>query len=475
MTNATRQKRKPDVILKQLDCAKILTALLKNGGLFGDLFFEHSRSTSVICEDDKVEKVISGSDTGLGLRVIFHYKTSYGYTNDLSPQAPVNLAEHLSKGISAPPPARLLSTFVSQQPGARWQIKRFPKELPLAEKVKLVTRANDVARAFDKRIVQVRVIYNDHCRHTATANSEGQVTEDEKTSMLFAVQVVAAANGEVQTGFEHIGGTVGFELFENTSPEDVASKASSRAIMMLTARKASGGPMPVVLSSEAGGTMIHEAIGHGLEADLAQQGFSVYSGKTGERVASPLITVIDDATLPFKRGSFAFDDEGTPSQKTVLVDRGVLTNFLYDRLTALKDDVQSTGNGRRQSYRHRPIPRMTNTYIAPGSSSPEDILRATPTGLFVKKMGGGQVDTITGDFVFEVSEGYRIEGGAVGEPLRGATLTGNGPRILKEIDMIGNDLDFSIGTCGKDGQGAPVSSAQPTLRIPEITVGGIVS
>jgi TldD protein len=435
------------VILERLDCTTLLAALLKNGGLFGDLFFEHSRSTSVICEDNKVEKVISGSDTGLGLRVIFDYKTSYGY----------------------------LSTFVDEQPGAHWPIKRAPKEIPLEEKVGIVNRANDFARAFDKRIVQVRVIYNDQCRHTATANSGGHVTEDEKTSVLFAVQVVAVADGEVQTGSEHIGGTVGFELFENTSPEDVASKASSRAVMMLTAKKAPGGPMPVVLSSEAGGTMIHEAIGHGLEADLAQQGLSVYSGKKGERVASSLITVIDDATLPFKRGSFSFDDEGTPSQKSVLVDGGVLQNFLYDRLTALKDGVKSTGNGRRQSYRHRPIPRMTNTYIAPGPSLPEDILRATPTGLFVKKMGGGQVDTITGDFVFEVSEGYRIEGGTVGEPLRGATLTGNGPRILKEIDMVGNDLDFSIGTCGKDGQGAPVSSAQPTLRIPEITVGGIVS
>jgi TldD protein len=233
--------------------------------------------------------------------------------------------------------------------------------------------------------------------------------------------------------------------------------------------------MPVVLSSEAGGTMIHEAVGHGLEADLAQSGLSVYSGKIGERIASPIITVVDDSTLPGRRGSFRFDDEGTEAHRTLLVDRGVLKTFLYDRLTAMKDGARSTGNGRRESYKHRPIPRMTNTMIAPGTADPGEILRMTPKGLFVRKMGGGQVNTVNGDFVFEVSEGYLIENGGIGEPVRGATLIGNGPRVLMSIDRVGSDLGFSIGTCGKDGQGSPVSDAQPTLRIPEITVGGEVA
>jgi len=221
--------------------------------------------------------------------------------------------------------------------------------------------------------------------------------------------------------------------------------------------------------------MIHEAIGHGLEADLAQSGLSVYSGKTGQQIAAPVITVVDDATLPGRRGSFSVDDEGTEAQRTVLVDRGILKTYLYDRLTAMKDGTRSTGNGRRESYRHRPIPRMTNTMIVPGATRPGDILRSTPTGLFVRKMGGGQVNTVNGDFVFEVSEGYLIENGRVGEPVRGATLVGNGPAILMSIDLVGSDLGFSIGTCGKDGQGSPVSDAQPTLRIPEITVGGEVA
>ena len=221
--------------------------------------------------------------------------------------------------------------------------------------------------------------------------------------------------------------------------------------------------------------MIHEAIGHGLEADLAQQGLSIYSRKLGQEVASRLVTVVDDSTLPNKRGSFRFDDEGIPSQRTVLVDKGILVGYLYDRLAAMRDSVKPTGNGRRESYRHRPIPRMTNTFLAPGESSPDDILRSTPNGLFVRKMGGGQVNTVTGDFVFDVQEGYLIENGKVGEAVRGATLTGNGQEVLRSIDMVASDLGFSIGTCGKDAQGVPVSDAMPTIRVKEMVVGGGVS
>jgi len=229
-----------------------------------------------------------------------------------------------------------------------------------------------------------------------------------------------------------------------------------------------------VLSSEAGGTMVHEAIGHGLEADLAQSGVSIYSGKIGMQVASPLITVIDDATIPYARGSFCFDDEGSVGQRTVLVENGILKTYMYDRLSAMKDGCSSTGNGRRESYHTKPIVRMSNTLIAPGETPPETIIRGVERGLFVKKMGGGQVNTVNGDFVFDVSEGYLIENGAIAEPVRGATLTGNGPEVLKKVEKVGSDLGFGIGTCGKDGQGVPVSDAQPTLLISEIIVGGAV-
>ena len=243
---------------------------------------------------------------------------------------------------------------------------------------------------------------------------------------------------------------------------------------MLKARRAPAGRMAVVLSGEAGGTMVHEACGHGLEADLAQKNLSVYSGKKGTQVASELVTVVDDGTLPGRFGSFRFDDEGNPAQKTVLIDKGILSGYMYDHITAARDGVEPTGNGRRQSFQHRPIPRMSTTYLAPGETPPEEIIRETKSGLLVRHMGGGQVNTTNGDFVFDVPEGYLIENGEATVPVRGATLTGNGPDVLKQIDMVGSDFGFSLGICGKDGQGVPVSDAQPTIRIPSLVVGGII-
>jgi TldD protein len=319
------------------------------------------------------------------------------------------------------------------------------------------------------------VTYRESRQQVVIANSDGAMVEDDRLYLTALVHVVAADGDVIQTGYEPVGGLAGMELLDAYPLTKAAETAARRAVMMLSARKAPAGRMPVVLSSEAGGTMIHEAVGHGLEADLAQSGLSVYSNRIGDRIASPLITVVDDATLESKRGSFRFDDEGTDAERTILVDKGILKTFMYDRLTAIKDGTTSTGNGRRESYKNRPIPRMTNTMITPGESDPGEILRTTPEGLFVKKMGGGQVNTVNGDFVFEVSEGYLIENGSIGEPVRGATLTGNGPHVLMSIDRVGSDLGFSIGTCGKDGQGSPVSDAQPTLRIPDITVGGIVT
>jgi TldD protein len=315
-------------------------------------------------------------------------------------------------------------------------------------------------------------IYRDGMVRYQFANSLGEFIETRRTGTLFVVQAVAADGNVIQTGYETMGASRGYEIFRERGAEEIALAAAGRAVMMLSAGRAPAGPMPVVLSSKAGGTMVHEAVGHGLEADLAQAGMSVYSGKVGEQVASPLVTVLDDATIPYARGTFPFDDEGTPGQKTVLVENGILKGYLYDRLTAMKDGCVSTGNGRRESYQQKPIVRMSNTLIAPGNTAPEEIIRSVDNGLFVEKMGGGQVNTVNGEFVFEVSEGYLIENGEIAAPVRGATLTGNGPDVLKRIVMVGTDLGFGIGTCGKDGQGVPVADAQPTLLISEITVGG---
>lgn len=451
--------------------AEILQRSLKKGGDFADIFLEGSQGLTISCEDGKVERIISGTDQGLGLRIIHNFRTIYGYTNDLSKASLLELAETLSTAVGKAERGDLTIDLTRSDPFPL-PVLILPSNVPLERKVQVVKAAEEAARKLDQRIRQVRVTYRDSLRRITIANSEGVLLSFDKIGTLLAVQAIAIDSQGIQTGLEPVGGTLGFELFEENPPELIAEKAVRRALLMLEARSAPAGRMPVVLSSEAGGTMIHEAVGHGLEADLAQDGLSVYSGRLGEQIASPLITVIDDATLPKKRGSFPADDEGTPAQRTILIEKGVLKSYLYDRLTSTKDGVHSTGNGRRESYQHKPIPRMTNTFIAPGETDPEAIIRSIDRGLFIKKMGGGQVNTVNGDFVFEVAESYLIEGGEIGEPVRGAALIGNGPKVLATIDLVGSDLGFGIGTCGKDGQGVPVSDAQPTLRIPEIIVGG---
>jgi TldD protein len=325
---------------------------------------------------------------------------------------------------------------------------------------------------YDSRLIQVKSVFRDSVLAMKVANSDGVFAEDKRSHVVFLVQVVASDGDHIQVGYEPVGGTGGSDIFRKIDPGQVALTAARRALTMLQAPEAPAGAMPVVLSSEAGGTMVHEAVGHGLEADLTGQELSVYAGKLGQEVASPLITVVDDATLPGRRGSYNYDDEGERGRKTMLVDKGVLTAFMSDKTAAIKYGMPTTGNGRRQSFRHWPIPRMSNTIIEPGEHVPDEIIRSVDRGLLVLKMGGGQVNTVTGDFVFDVSEGYLIEGGEKAGPVRGATLAGNGPEVLKNIDMVGNDLGFGLGTCGKDGQGVPVGDAQPTLRIPEIVVGG---
>ncbi len=460
---------------------KILKEALKEGGEFADLFFEQTHSVAIVCEEDRIEKAISGIDAGVGLRILFGKKTFYGFTTQTSEESLFELAGRISRsakeggeekitGLVQPNRKEAFQSHPTSR--APYPIQKHPGTLSMDERISMVNRANEVARKLDPHVRQVKVLFRDVSQKVSISNSEGLSVQGERVGTVFSVQVVSAKGELLQTGYEPVGGTLGFELFDLHPPEEVAEIAVRRSLLMLSARKAPTGRMTVVLSSDAGGTMIHEAIGHGLEADLAQQGLSVYSKKIGEKVASSLINVVDDPTLPQKRGSYAFDDEGVASQRTILVEEGILKGYLYDRLTALEDGLASSGNGRRESYQHKPIPRMSNTMILPGKTRPEEIVRSVEKGLFVKKMGGGQVDTVNGNFIFEVNEGYLIEKGSVGEAVRGATLIGNGPEALKEIDMVGNDLGFGIGTCGKDGQGVPVADAQPTLRIPELVVGG---
>jgi len=454
-----------------MDISLILRRALAGGGEFADIYFEEGLSTAIVCEDGKIEKVIAGADRGVGIRVIADLRTAYAYTNEVTEPALIALAETVSRAVRGKEFGGAID-LRSKVIGPGFPIAVAPGDYPLADKVSLVTRAEKAARGLDARVRQVMAVYRDSVVTTQIANSLGDFVENRRTGTVFLTQVVAADNGIIQTGYEPLGGFRGLEIFDESSPEDIALTAGRRALLMLGARKAPGGAMPVVLSAEAGGTMVHEAIGHGLEGDLVNTGVSVYAGKIGEQVASPLVTVLDDATIPNARGSFSFDDEGIPAQRTILVENGILKGYLYDRLSAMKAKATSTGNGRREGYHARPIVRMTNTLIAPGKSNPDSIIRGVQQGLLVRKMGGGQVNTVNGDFVFEVTEGYLIENGAIGEPVRGATLTGNGPDILKKVVQVGSDLGFGIGTCGKDGQGVPVADAQPTLLISEIIVGG---
>jgi TldD protein len=464
--------------LADVDAEKVLKAALSRGGALAELFFEDTASTRVSFEDGKVDKIVEGTDRGAGLRILFENRQVYGYSTDLSEKALFALAEALSAAVqSKDGKAKSVEWGLSRQPSstiASYDVKRSPRDATLGQKIEIAKRADQAARQVLPAARQVTSVVIDSVRKILVVNSDGLIAPDTKTYLQMYVQVVGEKAGRVESAFEGDGGFVGLEFFDETSPEKLGEEAARRVKILLEAKPAPAGTMPVVLAAEAGGTMIHEAVGHGLEADLACNGLSVYQGKVGQLVASPLINVLDDGTMPARRGSYRYDDEGTPSQKTTLIENGVLKGYLVDKLSAMKFDLPATGNGRRESFRHKPIVRMTNTYIAPGPHDPKSILAETSHGIYVKSMGGGQVNTVTGDFVFAVTEGYLIENGRLGAPIRGATLVGNGPRVLSIIDRVGTDLGFATGTCGKDGQGAPVTDAQPTMRIPELTVGGEV-
>jgi TldD protein len=455
----------------ELKASPILEAALARGGQMSELFLEESSGLLVVMDDGVVEKVISGMDRGACLRLIYDHRTAFAYSNELGNKALMPLAQNLAAMAKGTPPE--LTSSQPQQPGLINEVVKHPQDTTTKVKVDLVRAAEAAARKVDPRVRQVRVNYLDRVQQVGIINSQGVEAEDRRVQVILVIHCIAEDKGVVQTGYEVTGGSCGLEIFDQESPEEAARAAASRAVMMLEARPAPGGAMPVVLHSSSGGTMIHEAVGHGLEGDIVNENMSVYAGKVGQKVASPLITVVDDGTMAAKRGSFGFDDEGEPSRRNVLIQDGKLTGYMHDRLSALKMGAKPTGNGRRESYRHRPVPRMTNTIIVPGQEDPDSIISRTPHGLLVKKMGGGQVNTVNGDFVFEVQEGYLIQDGRIGEPVRGATLTGNGPQVLRQIDLVGTDLGFGLGTCGKNGQGAPVGDAQPTLRIPSIVVGGL--
>jgi TldD protein len=429
-------------------------------------------TTSARLDDGQVEAVSSGDDRGAGLRLAEGERTLFASTNRLDAAGLLEEADRLAASLGRPAAVRP-EPFRPPRARPPLPIERPPAAVPLEEKVEALRRADRGARRWDPRVRQLTAYYADAEQRVAVATSEGKFEEDLRTYTTLACTAVARRGEEARTGTEVVSEMRGFELFDRSPPHKVGEEAARLAALQLDAAPAPAGTFPVVLASSAGGTMVHEACGHGLEGDFVRKGLSVYAGRVGQKVAAGRISVVDDGTLEYRRGSGGIDDEGTPTSRVVLIENGILRGYLHSRQSARELGAARTGNGRRESYRHPPIPRMRNTMILPGDDDPEEIVRSVADGILVCRMGGGEVDITSGKFVFEVSEAYRLRDGRIAEPLRDATLIGAGPEVLASIDRVGRDLGFAVGTCGKDGQGVPVSDAQPTLRIPRLVVGGV--
>jgi TldD protein len=452
---------------------RVLSTGLRSGGEFAELYVEDRTSSSAHLDDGKVDQVSSGRDRGAGVRVVVGETTGYAHTADLSERGLLAAAEAAAAVASTGRPGATVVPLTTLAERRVSRVEQPPDEIGKAAKVALLQRADEAARATGGAIVQVSAGYGDSRRRLLIANSEGVLASDEQVRTLFRVTAVASGDTGLQTGYESVGHTIGFELFDAVEVEDLARGAASRALTKLDARPAPSGTLPVVIKSGGGGVLFHEACGHGLEADHIDKGVSVFRGRRGQQVASPLVTLVDDGTMAGEWGAIGYDDEGHPSQHNVLIEDGVLTDYMWDHLRARKEGRASSGNGRRQSYKHLPMVRMTNTFVLDGTDAPEDIIRATPHGVYVAQLGGGQVNTASGDFVFGMTEAYLIEDGRITEPIREGNLIGNGPQVLQDIDLLGNDFAMgSPGTCGKDGQGVPVGDGQPTLRVRALTIGG---
>ena len=452
---------------------RTLSTAMRTGGEFAEVFVEDKRSSSAVLDDGRVEELTSGRDRGAGIRVVVGDTTGFAHTADLS-EAGLSAAAEAAAAAARGGGGGNKVVAVSPIDVARSAPVRIPPEdVAKATKVGLLTLANEAARAEGSAVTQVSARYGDSRRRILVANSDGLLAEDDQVRTLFSVSCVATGDTGLQTGRESTGRTVGFELFDEADVEGMGRRAAERAITKLSARPAPSGAVPVVVGPGGGGVLFHEACGHGLEADLVGKSASVFAGRVGQQVASPLVTLIDDGTMAGEWGHFAIDDEGRPAAHNVLIQDGVLTDYMWDQLRARKEGRESSGNGRRQSYQHLPMVRMTNTYITAGQDDPADIIAATDSGVYVAQLGGGQVNTATGDFVFGMTEAYLIENGQITDPIREGNLIGNGPDVLNRIDMLGDDFAMgSPGTCGKDGQGVPVGDGTPTLRVTSLTVGG---
>jgi TldD protein len=451
--------------------AKVLTEALRRGGDLAEIYVEDRASSAYRLEDRRVEDVAAGRDRGAGIRVIAGDRASFAYTNVVEEAALLRAAEAARAGLEGSSTAGPID-LRRVDAGPRHTVKTDPTSVPAADKVAALKAADEAARAAGAEVRQVVVGYADVRQRLLIARSDGVIAEDDRTRVRFSVQAVAARNGTITTGFEAPGHSGGFELLEAKPPAEIGARAAQKAVRMLEAKPSPAGEFPVVLAPGTGGVLIHEACGHGLEADTLVKDASVYAGRQGERFGAGTVTIVDDATVPNSWGSFSVDDEGTAAQQTVLFNEGILVGHLSDLRSARKLGAPPTGNGRRQSYAHVPVVRMSNTNLLPGPDDPEEIVRSVKRGVYAAQFAGGEVNPATGNFVFGMSEAYMIEDGEITHPIRGANLIGNGPKMLDVIDAIGHDYTFWEGVCGKDGQHAPVTTGMATVLLGSVTVGG---
>jgi len=452
---------------------RVLASAVRTGAEFAEVYAEDKRTTSAALDDGRVEQVTSGRDRGAGIRVIKGETTGFAHTADLSERGLLAAAEAAAAAASQGDGSARVIALTPRGSHTVSPVERYPDEVPKADRVAVLRSVDDAARSAGAAIVQVSAGYADSRKRILVANTDGLLATDEQVRAMMRVSAVASGDAGMQTGYQSMGSTNGYEMFDRYDPRDLARDAARMALTKLDARPAPSGSLPVVIQRGSGGVLFHEACGHGLEADLVAKGASVYRGKKGELVASPLVTLVDDGTMPGEWGAIGIDDEGHESQYNVLIEDGILTDYMWDHLRSRKEGRRPSGNGRRQSYMHLPMVRMTNTYVLNGAEDPDDIVRDTEYGVYVAHLGGGSVNTASGDFVFGMTEAYLIENGQITEPLRDANLIGNGPQVLRDIDLLGNDFAMgNPGTCGKDGQGVPVGDGQPTLRVKALTIGG---
>ncbi|MGE6515655.1 TldD/PmbA family protein [Lysinibacillus sphaericus] len=458
-------------MIKQSVIENVLEAALTTGGDFSELFIEDKYVNSLMLRDNKMEQSISGRDFGIGIRIFCGLQSIYTYTNDISEEGLLAAAKRAALAIQGGA-AGTIHPLQKELITPIHKILKIPNSVEHARKAAIMRQTNDIARNYDERISQVGIRYLDEAQHILIANSEGKFVEDTRIYSRLSIQATACEGNEMQTGFYGPGAHAGFEFIENLDLQHYAGEAARIAVTMLHADECPSGKFPVIIDNEFGGVIFHEACGHGLEATAVAKNNSVFANRIGEKVAPDIVTYIDDGTLPNEWGSLNIDDEGEKSQKNILIDKGILKGYLIDKFNARRMNTASTGSSRRQSYRFSPTSRMTNTYIAPGTSTPEEIIAATEYGIYAKYMGGGQVNPSTGDYNFAVMEAYTVKDGKIDRPVRGATLIGNGAKTLQRVDRVGNNLAHGAGMCGSVSGSLPVNVGQPMIRVSEITVGG---